>query len=219
MSGHGNQRHPAGLPVKHLDALTLEQLAERALPKEEATAAQAHVDQCPQCSLEVATFANVFGALEGLDRFAPSPAFSDAVMAQVRLAPNESLVTSWVRRILPRTRRGWVFATAALAAPAAPVLVLVLWLLTQPLISPSTFWQWSFAQAQLGVQTALPWVFQRISGSELQTWAETSVDLLLTLPLPALGGFLAFFGIAIPLSAWGLIHLNRTPMGREYHAN
>ncbi len=219
MSGHGNQRHPAGLPVKHLDTLELEQLAEGTLPKEEAAAAQAHVDRCPMCRQEVAAFTNLFSALGGLDRFAPSATFADAVMTRVRVAPVESRVTTWARRVLPRTRRGWALATAALIAPAAPVMVLILWLITQPMVTPSTLWQWSLAQLQVASQAALPWIFQRVADSEVLTWAQSLVDMLLTVPLPALGGFLTFFGVAIPLSAWGLVHLNRTPVGNEHHAN
>lgn len=219
MSGHGNQSHPAGPPVKHLDALKLEQLAEGALPTGEAATVQAHLDRCARCAAEFTAFSRLLESLGDLQRFAPSTAFADGVMARVRVAPHESWVTSWIRRIIPQTRRGWMFAAAALIAPAVPVLVLILWLIAQPLLTPSSLWQWTLARTETASQTALAWFFDSMTTSGFLTWTESLFGALQTLPTTAVGGVLAFFGVAIPLSAWGLVHLTRTPVGRNHHAN
>lgn len=219
MSEHVNQKHPAGSPVNHVDALKLEQLAERGLPPREAAVIQAHIDQCARCNAEYAAVADVIGMLTELPRFAPSDAFANAVMARVRMAPAESAAVAWIRKIVPHTRRGWVLLATAAVAPAVPILAIVLWLITQPLVTPAGLWQWTITQTQAAAQAGASWVLEHAMTSGLLGATESLVDTILTLPTSTVSGFLAFFGLAIPLSAWGLVHLTRTPVGRKHHAS
>ena len=205
--------------MNHIDALKLEQLAERSLPPGEAAVVQAHLDQCGRCNAEYSAMTYMMGLLTELPRFAPSPAFADAVMARVQVAPEESAALALFRRIIPRSRRGWVLVATASVAPAIPILALVLWMITQPLVTPAGLWQWTIAQAQGFTQAGAAWLLDQAMTSGVLALAESYVSSVLTLPTSTVGGLLTFFGIAIPLSAWGLVHLTRTPVGREHHAS
>lgn len=205
--------------MNHVDALKLEQLAERSLPPGETAAVQAHLDQCARCSAEYSAVAHLVGMLTELPRFAPSPAFANAVMARVRLAPAESAALAWLRKIVPHTRRGWVLLATASVAPAIPLLALLLWMFTQPLVTPAVLWQWTVAQTQTATQAGAGWLLDQAMNSGILLLAESLVATGLTLPTRAVGGFFIFFGLAIPLSAWGLVHLTRTPVGRKHHAS
>ena len=67
-------------------------------------------------------------------------------------------------------------------------------------------------------QMARPLLEQALNSGMLAL-AESYISTVLTLPTSTVGGFLTFFGLAIPLSGWGLVHLTRTPVGRENHAS
>lgn len=205
--------------MNHVDALKLEQLAEKSLPPGEAAVVQAHLDQCARCSAEYSAVAHLIGMLTELPRFAPSPAFANAVMARVRTAPAESTALAWLRRIAPHTRRGWVLVATASVAPAIPLLALVLWLISQPLLTPAALWQWTLTEAQAAGQAGAGWLLDQAINSGILALGESLVASLLTMPTSTVGGFLTFFGLAIPLSAWGLVHLTRTPVGRKHHAS
>ncbi|MQA89863.1 MAG: hypothetical protein GEU90_06465 [Gemmatimonas sp.] len=202
----------------HLTAETLEQLAEGSLPPAAATGAHTHLEACSCCASELDAIQCLFTLLGKLTRFAPSASFGDGVMARVQLA-QESRVLALLRRLLPTTRRGWAMISVAVTAPAMPLIALVLWLLTLPLISPAAVIQWGLLQTQSAAQTAFAWLIDGALGSGLFGWAATSYTTLQTIPSSALGGGIAFLAIAIPLSGWGLVRLTRTPVGRVSHAN
>lgn len=154
-----------------------------------------------------------------LPRFAPSPVFADAVMARVQITAHESRALALLRRLIPTTRRGWAFISVAVTAPAVPLVALVLWLLTQPLLSPATVTQWALLRIQSTAQTGSAWLLDRAFGSNLFGWAETSYATIQTVPDSALGGAIALLAVAMPLSVWGLIRLTRTPGGNVTYAN
>jgi hypothetical protein len=203
----------------HLTAETLEQLAEGSLPSVEAAGARTHLDVCGRCAAELEAFQSLFAMLGTLPRFAPSAVFADGVMARVQLATQESRVMALLRRLLPTTRRGWAMISVAVTAPVMPIIALVLWVLTQPLISPATVTQWGLLRIQSAAQTAFAWLIDGTLGSGLFGWAETSYATIQTVPGSALGGLAALIAIAIPLSGWGLVRLTRTPVESVTYAN
>lgn len=203
----------------HLPDQTLEQLAEGILPSAEAASARAHIEECGRCLAQLEGYQSLFAMLERLPRFAPSPVFADAVMARVAISPRESTVAAWLRRLVPTSRRGWALIGVAVTAPVTPILVLVAWLFTQPLLSPVTFWQWALLRAQSTSQATMAWLVDRAVGSSLFGSAETLYATMQTVPALALGTAIALFAIAIPLSGWGLLRLVRTPVGSVSYAN
>ena len=206
-------------PTGHLTSETLEQFAEGSLPASETAPVDAHLQGCERCSAELDTVRSLFTMLEDLPRFAPSPAFGDAVMARVQIAPQESRALAWLRRWVPSTRRGWVLLGAAAVAPVVPLLALVAWVLSQPLLSPSTLAQWATIRTQSAGQAAAAWLFETAMSLEVADRAGALLDAMQALPTSAVGGAVVFLGIAMPLSAWTLIRLTRTPMGSVTHAN
>jgi hypothetical protein len=211
MNNHPNRRDHVPASSAHLPAEILEQLAEGSLPPAEASNAATHVQACGRCFAELEGYKTLFTMLERLPRFAPSAAFSDAVMARVQIATQESRLAALLRRLMPTTRRGWALIGFVVTAPATPVLALIAWLITQPLLTPSTLWQFGMIRTQSAVQAAFAWVAERTVGGGFGSWAESSYSMVQSVPLGAVGAAVALLAIAMPVSAWGLIHLMRTP--------
>jgi len=218
MNGNPIGRDPVSERTTHLDAITLERLAEESLSSVEATAARRHVDACPRCASELGAYESLFAALRQLPRYAPSAGFADAVMARVVIAPRESTVRAWVRKLAPNTRRGWALIGVAVAAPATPLLALLLWLMTQPLLSPTTFAQWLLMRLPT-VDVVWATVVGYVIGAGAMEWVELAYTSFQAVPLVALLGVAGVLAIGIPLSGWGLLRLTRTPVGSITYAN
>jgi hypothetical protein len=204
---------------EHLTALEIEQLAEGMLPQGELASARAHVDACTRCAVELEAFESLFARLGELPRYAPSAAFADAVMARVQIAPEESAAFAWLRRLVPTTRRGWLLLASAVVAPALPIVALVALVLTQPLLSPVTLWQWTLLRTQSTAQAGFAWLYDRAINSGAYGFAESGYTTVQSLPMTAIGIAAVLVAIAIPLSGWGLLRLTRTPMGSVNHAS
>ncbi len=202
----------------HLSDMSLEQLAEGSLAESEARAARAHLAICSKCSAELEAFAQLFTILSELPRFAPAPVFADAVMARVRIAPRESRLATWLERLTPRNRAGWVLLGLAMLAPAAPVIGLLAWLLFNPLVTPSAVLNWTRIQLEAGSQTALAWLVERFTDTT-ENALQLVYGFIESVPANALGGVALFMAVAIPLSAWALVRLTRTPSGNISYAN
>jgi anti-sigma factor RsiW len=203
----------------HLSELILEQLAEGSLPEGEAATARAHVETCDRCSAELNAYRALFAVLGELPRFAPSPAFADAVMARVRIAPQEHPWFAWLRRLAPRTGRAWALLGVLATAPALPIIALFAWLLTQPLLTPAVLGEWTLMRTQAAAQALFAGLLEGVHAWGVVGQIESVYAALRAVPAEALGGAVLFLGLAMPLSAWGLIRLTRTPMRRVTHAN
>ncbi|HET7275253.1 MAG TPA: hypothetical protein VFI91_08715 [Longimicrobiaceae bacterium] len=205
--------------LNHLTDWQIEQLAEGELPEAERQTASAHLDSCGRCSAEVDSYRILFTSLSTLPRYAPSDNFSEAVLARVNVAPRTSPVLAWLRRFAPTTRRGWGVLLGLAALPAAPVVMLVGWLLSQPLVSVGSLWGWTLAESQAAAADAFGvargWVGQAANFDFVNLAAATAS----TVPTGAVVAIIVFLAIAIPLSAWSLHRLLRTPTGNVAYAN
>jgi anti-sigma factor RsiW len=197
----------------HPSSLILEQLAEGTLSPSEARAAEAHLEGCGRCSAEMESHQHLFAMLGELPRFEPSLSFSDAVMARVNIQPQESYAVAWLRRLIPRTRRGWVLLGAAVTSPTLPILALLAWIVSQPLLSPATLWQWGSLRTQSMAQAAIAGLVEVTAGAGLASMGDAIYSTLQSIPASALGGVVAVLAVAIPLSGWGLVRLTRIPDG------
>ncbi|HET7322405.1 MAG TPA: hypothetical protein VFI96_07935, partial [Longimicrobiaceae bacterium] len=135
-------------PSSHLSEWTLEQLAEETLSSAERAEATAHLESCAHCAAELEGYRALAAALSGLPRFAPSPGFADAVMARVRVAPAPNPLAAWIGQWLPTTTRGWVLLAGAVVAPALPVLALVIYVLSRPMVSARSLGQMALLQVE-----------------------------------------------------------------------
>ena len=216
---HSNQRGAVSDSGMHLSDFTLEQLAEGQLPPAEHREATLHLETCPRCSSVVDGYRALFAALSDLPRFAPSPGFSDAVIARTRLTPEPGPVALWLRRFVPQTRRGWALLGAAVVAPVLPMVGALVWLLTHPLMTPGTLWQWASSQgsaagASTGV-VALRWA----TNSGVAGLMRGAYNAVLGVPLETVTVLATLLAIAMPLSVWAIVRLVRTPMKDVTYAN
>ena len=203
----------------HLTAMSLEQFAEGTLPPADLERVRSHLEVCEVCSREVDSYRNLFALLGQLPRFAPSPEFADLVMARVRIAPRESPIVAWLRRLIPTTRRGWILLGTAVTAPVTPFIALIAWLLFTPLVTPAAVGQWLLLRAQSFVQTAIAWLGEQATAIASWDAILAIYTTLRAVPTEALAGAIALISIAVPLSAWGLVRLMRTPGDRVTYAN
>jgi anti-sigma factor RsiW len=203
----------------HLSDWTLDQLAEGELPAEERAAAERHVESCPACAAQLATYRSLFTALSGLPRFEPTQGFAEAVLARTRMQPEPGLLARWLRRVTPDTRRGWALLIAALTAPALPILIAAVWLLTHPTLSVEALWEWTLLRmstsARSAADVAAGWA-DGTGATMLITWGYSTLS---GVPLAAITAVLLGLAVAMPLSAWALFRLVRTPNRNITYAN
>lgn len=212
-------RDPVSERSAHPTAENLEQLAEGILPGREAEDARKHVESCRRCAAELESYEALFAMLGSLPRFAPSPVFADQVMARVQIAPRESLVAAWIRRLIPNTRRGWLLLGTVVTAPATPFIALAMWLLIQPLVTPTTLWQWLQLRTQTAGQASVSWILELTVGPGVPQWAQEAYSIYGVIPGSAFGIAVAVLAVAIPVSAWSLLRLTRLPVSRVTYAN
>lgn len=213
MTKRPNERDPVPEPMAHLPAPILEQLAEETLAPAEARDARIHLEVCGRCAAAFESHQQLFALLGELPRFAPSLAFNDAVMARVQIRHRESAVFAWLKRLMPKSRRGWILIGAAVTAPAMPLFALIAWILSQPLLSPATLWQWALIRSQTMSQASFAWLLDRAMGSSAVGWGDAIYSALQSVPVGTLGGVIAVLAVGIPLSGWGLVRLTRIPEG------
>ncbi|HEX5520040.1 MAG TPA: hypothetical protein VFX29_00030 [Longimicrobiaceae bacterium] len=134
-------------------------------------------------------------------------------------APQESPLLARLRRWLPTTTRGWIFLALACLPPALPILALVAWVLSQPVVSPIDVGRWGAQWLREAGWTALmrgvEW-FAASGAFELVSGAWRSLGAV---PTSTLSFFAFLIAVAVPLSAWTLVHLLRTPAAGVAHAN
>jgi len=203
----------------HLSAFSLEQYLEGTLPSAESAEARTHLESCGRCSAELDSCRNLFVLLGNLPRYAPSPLFADAVMARVQLTPQEGPVAAWIRRLIPTTRRGWLVLGTMVTAPATPIVALITLMLVQPLVTPAALLQWGSLRAESLAQASFSWLTSQTLGIGAWDRVAPIVASLQNIPASALAGALALISVAIPLSAWGLVKLTRTPGARVTYAS
>jgi anti-sigma factor RsiW len=206
-------------PAEHPSDWTLELLAEGELPPGQQAEVAAHVEDCARCASELEGYRALFVALSGLPRFEPSIDFGAAVMARVRIAPVADPLFARFVRWLPATRRGWILLLLACMAPALPVIALVAWLVSQPLFAPSALIEWGGVWMRDTGWSLLTRTLVAVMESSVLAWGNALVERLLEMPVEILAGGALLLAVGIPLSAWTLYRLLRTPVGGTVYAH
>lgn len=203
----------------HLTDWTLEQLAEGSLSGSEQQSAAAHLESCARCTAELDGCRALFTALSGLPRFAPSAEFGDLVISRIRIGPRPSPVVERVRRWLPATRRGWMWLAVALITPALPLIGMLAWLLSQPMVTAVSLVQWGTRWvAGIGgsaVNTVIRWE-EAVGLDRVGVAAQSALSAI---PSGVLVAIALLVAVGIPFSAWSLVRLVRKPMGDVHYAN
>ena len=203
----------------HVPQWTLELFAEDALPPEERDEVRAHVDGCCHCATELESSRAFLASLTQLPSFEPRADFADAVMARVNLRPEGSPALARMRRWLPVTRRGWMTLFGVLLAPLAPLVAVVAWLLSNPLVTAGGLWsmagEWS---GEVGHSLVVGATRLAVRSGAWE-WGQWVVHTVWTNPFSTVSLVVALMALATPVSAWSLVRLLRTPMGGVAHAN
>ncbi|CAN5797148.1 hypothetical protein BH23GEM3_BH23GEM3_02020 [soil metagenome] len=197
----------------------MELVAEDALPPDDLAAAAAHIEVCAPCAAEVEAYRTLFATMAALPSFAPSAAFSDAVMARVRIAHQPAALPAWLKRWIPSTRRGWMILFGLSLAPAIPMLALLAWILTTPTVSAMGLWQiGSSWMRDAGWSLLVQAVVAGIESGAMG-WGRLLLQQLLATPTEILMGGALLLAVGIPVSAWTLYRTLRTPTWANTYAH
>ncbi|HEX5871297.1 MAG TPA: hypothetical protein VFY65_12810 [Longimicrobium sp.] len=208
----------------HLPFWTLEQLADGDLGHAERTLAEQHLRTCAHCTSELRSARTLIAALATLPAVEPSAGFADAVMARVVIAPQTALaalaepVRETRRGWLPASLRGWAVLTAVLTIIMAPLAALGVWLNAHPLVSVSALWGVARGWVSEVAWNAVVEGAGAVGRSGLFGWA---ADTLARMPGPDTAGVplsLLLFFAAIPISAFVIVRLLKTPATGMTHA-
>jgi len=133
-------RAPAG---QHVAADRVQDLLEGLLRRDEALAVEGHLHTCSACRVEVETWRTFLGSLGGLPSFAPSAAFSERVMAHVRVqvavvAARPTLkerLQLLARSVSPRTKKRLAALAGAGVTPAVTLALVAYAVFSHPLVT------------------------------------------------------------------------------------
>ena len=204
----------------HPTADRLHAFVEESLDEARRSAVESHLSVCDACRTEVAELEAVFGALAGLEQFAPSPGFADRVMTRVRV-PSRAFADAeaWVRRLVPQSTRGWAVAAALLALPVVGATLLTAWIMSQPGVTPQGLWTMGTALAAEGLASGWQWTWTRLAGTNLVAWLERANELLATVGRGEIGLAAVMFATLTAGSIYVLYqNLFRTEARRTEHA-
>lgn len=208
----------------------LQEWADGVLPRRVRARVDRHVQACPSCAREGARWKELFAAMEGVPALAPSADLSEGVLARVRSAstrvqeaqaPQDQVVTApsptrgprvavpdWVRSLRPRSRRGWMVAGGAIAAPGVALATLAALVASHPLVSLGDLTAFLWIQ----VTGALSGVAGQMAGGLVESmavfWAYTLASGVVSAPLQYAAIALAVVG-ATGWAAW-IFHRNLT---------
>ena len=167
----------------------------------------AHVDVCTKCRAELAQARQVVSALERLPHLAPSPRFSDRVMAQVQVfEPWHVAALDTVRQWVPSSRPARLVGVAATAVFALIVSVVAVWIAVR-------FDAFLFF-FDLAGQRARAALFDAVGGAIADTFGAVAVDALRAGGMTAAIGVTGFLALVV-LAAVGLRALVATARRRR----
>jgi anti-sigma factor RsiW len=226
---------PSSRPA-HVSGEVLQDFLEGALPARRAARVGGHLGDCPACAASASSWRDLFGALDGLGRLAPSHGFMERVLARVRTAapassaasaPARSPARAWERglawglRLVPRTRRAWAALSGIAVTPAVTGAVLLYAVFSHPTLTPRgllafAWWQVSDVAATAGSALAATTVeSDGLFGlyALLQTLASAPLALA-----GGVGAYLIFSALALRVLYKNLI--SRRPVDGPYaHAS
>lgn len=208
----------------HPTAERLQALVEESLDEAQRSEVEMHLSACAECRIELEELTVLFGALSGLERFAPSPVFADRVMAKVRVrrpafAPAFAGASAWVERVTPRTTRGWAAAAAVLALPVLGAAVLITWVMSQPGVTPQGLLALSSDLFGQAASSGWQWAWARFAGTSLAAWLAQAAELAQTVGRGEIGLAAVLFATMTAGSTYVLYqNLFRTEPRRSEHA-
>jgi anti-sigma factor RsiW len=179
----------------------LQDLLEGILPRAEALGVEGHLHVCRDCRGEVEGWRGVLTALKTLPAFAPSPEFSERVMAHVRvqlamvsakpsLAERMQLLAG---SVTPRTKKRVAALAGAGLTPAATLGLLAYTVFSHPLVTLGNLFSFAWLEGSERVSSVSSGLVARTTESQTLFRLYQTLDAVLGTPATAA---LAITGLA-----------------------
>jgi hypothetical protein len=212
---------PSVSDLNHPAVQRLEAFVEETLELAERATVRSHVLACPRCQTEVDELRGLFAALTRLQHFSPAPGFVQRVMAHVKLPePWWRRAGSYFQPVVPRTTRGWAFASALFALPLVGVGAVMLWVLSKPYVTSENLVAFTLQQIGTYVSSAFNSAVSILIQSNLTLLLARGLEAFSNSGLRSAGAVALMFAGLTVLSAWVLYqNLFRTPARRSDYAS
>ncbi|HUP90574.1 MAG TPA: hypothetical protein VM100_14540 [Longimicrobiales bacterium] len=202
----------------------LQGYAETSLDAAEQAVLASHVVSCSTCQHEVEEWRSLFNVLSTLPQLEPSKHFADLVMSNVKLPDpwymkSAARVKNEMRLWMPKTTRGWTFATATLGVPFFVFGALFAWLLSHPFVTPQSVATFAADKGYKAVEAQASGTFAALLQSDVGLWLARILETLRSAGLGTVGAFAAGIAVGIGVSAWVLytnLRTNRTRAKNDY---
>jgi anti-sigma factor RsiW len=197
----------------HPEQEALQAFAGGELPVADRVVVESHLQSCGGCRADVEEWRQLFSAMAGLPAFEPRLGFADRVMAGVRIPqPWHVQAGEWVRatlpHALPRSSRSRAAAAALLLIPGIVGTLFMVWLFSQPGVTPSGLWVFATDRLAAGAGTAfgmaVHWLLSTDVAARLVEIGGALVD---TRGLGGVGALMASLGAAMACSIW-ILYMN-----------
>lgn len=140
----------------HLTGSAAQDLLEGLLPRPQAVTAEEHLHACRLCRDEVDAWRTLMVRLDDVPRMAPSPGFSERVMAHVRVKSALAVarptvrerLAAWLESISPRTRKGFAGLAGAAVTPMATLALVAYVVFSHPLVTVGNLLTFFWLEAQ-----------------------------------------------------------------------
>ena len=203
----------------------LQDFVEEALGRRRAAAVRRHLEACPDCRAEVSRWRTLLDGLNTLPRFAPSPAFTAAVMSNLRIPEPTPARTALPHRLLdrvralagPRQHRAWAAAAGVAFTPVVTAGAVAYAVFSHPLVTVGNLVTFVWLEGSaLACATGGGLTAGLVeSGALFNAW--TTLDLLSRSP-GAAGARLAGFCSLTLAAGWVLYRNLITPDRQAVHA-
>src|SRR5262245_17855901 len=170
-------------PMIHPDTEQLQLYVDGRLAEADGAVVESHLIGCSACQTEIEEWRALFSMLATVPYYTPSAGFADRVIAHVTL-PDPWYVRVAARAnaqlqvFVPKTTRGWAFATAFFAVPIAFFAALMAYVLSKPYMSPNGLVSFAVDRTQSAVGSA--------ASSTLATVLQSDIALFFARGLNAL---------------------------------
>ena len=205
----------------HPEPERLDAFVEGTLDEADRAVVESHLIACDQCQAEIEETRSLFTALAALPHFDPSPGFALRVMQHVKL-PDPWYVRAghYLQIFIPKTTRGWAFASGIFALPLVTVSAMLLWLLSKPYITGETLIAFGWSRISAAAAAAADTLAATFIRSDIAIMTARGVEAAFTGDLRGAGLVALAFAALTCLSTWVLYqNLFRSPTRRSNYAS
>lgn len=196
-------------PMMHPTTEKLQGYVEDSLAAADRAILESHLNSCAVCNGEVEEWRSLFSVLKTLPQMEPSKDFVNRVMANVKLPDPwyvraAARVRSELQVFVPRTTRGWAFATAMMAVPFLFFGGLFAWVLSHPFVTPQTVASFAADKSFKVIEGAASGTLANLLQSDVALLFARGLEALRNAGLGTAGALAAAIAIGIGVSAWVL---------------